>query len=287
MHDDLAPQVQLQATFLASMSNLAYTGFSENWLLKECGHQHWMALAALYDRAIPDFRDPQGRIAYAAFTQMASQGLQLQAITENRAFTLQTRLSRVGQNRHVSTQKLLLGERCVGQLTLVSSFVSRHVPGDNRSVAKACLRNAPTVALRPSAQVQALHDLGKQLRAGNWQRHFQIEKNRCTSLPAFTFTPCPDVDYNGAELFYFANFQAVVERAEWQLLSLRRPGQVRQRQIHYYGNLNIGDSLLVHLRLPLATHRSYHWCEVVRCSDGTKLADVFTEKAWPSECTRP
>lgn len=287
MHDDTASEVQLHATFLASMSNLAYTGLSENWLLKECGHQHWMALAALYDRAVPDFRDAQGRIAYAAFTQMKSQDLQLQAITENRAFALHTTLSRAGQNRHASTQRLVLGERCVGQVTLVSSFVSRHVPGDNRSVAKACLHKAPAVTIRPDAALQGLYELGKQLRGGHWRSHFQLEKDRCHSLPPFTFTPCPDVDFNGAELFYFANFQAVIERAEWQLLGLRRPGQVRQREIHYYGNLNLHDSLLVHLRMTSPTQRSHHWCEVLRQSDGTKLADVFTEKAWPSECIRP
>jgi len=287
MHDDTASEVQLHATFLASMSNLAYTGLSENWLLKECGHQHWMALAALYDRAVPDFRDAQGRIAYAAFTQMKSQGLQLQAITENRAFALQTTLSRAGQNRHASTQRLLLGERCVGRVTLVSSFVSRHVPGDNRSVAKACLRDAPTVASSSDAELQALYHLSKQLRSGAWHSHFELVKAQCCSLPAFAFKPCPDVDYNGAELFYFANFQAVVERAEWQLLKMRRPGQVRQREIHYYGNLNIHDSLLLRLHTASPTCQSRHWCELVRQSDGTKLADIFTEKTGPSECTRP
>lgn len=287
MHDDVAPQVRLHASFLASMSNLAYTGLSENWLLKECGHQHWMALATLYDRPVPDFRDAQGRIAYAAFTQMKSQGLQLQAIAENRRFSLHTCLSRTAQNRHVSQQQLLLGERCVGRITLVSTFVSRHVPGDNRSVAKACLQNAPARAITPSAQAQALHNLGKQLRNGDWHSHFQLEQKRCHAMPAYSFTPCPDVDYNGAELFYFANFQAVVERAEWQLPGLRRPGQVRQREIHYYGNLDIGDTLLARLHLASPAQRSRHWCEIVRQSDGTKLADVFTQKAWPVECARP
>ncbi|SFB60115.1 biosynthesis cluster domain-containing protein [Pseudomonas sp. NFIX10] len=41
-------------TYLASMPDLAFTGLSENWLLKECGHQHWLALAHLHDRALPD-----------------------------------------------------------------------------------------------------------------------------------------------------------------------------------------------------------------------------------------
>jgi probable biosynthetic protein (TIGR04099 family) len=287
MLNELTPQVRLKASFLASMSNLAHTGLSENWLLKECGHQHWMALAALYDRDLPDFRDAQGRIAYAAFTQMKSQGLQLQSVCENRVFTLDTHLDRTAHNRHASEHRLLLGERCVGRINLVSTFVSRHVPGDNRSVAKACLRDAPEVAIVPSAEVQAQHRLGKRLRTGDWGSYFQLQKTRCHLLPTYCFSPCPDVDYNGAELFYFANFQAVTERAEWQLLGLRRPGQVRQREIYYYGNLDIDDTLLVHLRTPSPAQHSRHWCEIVRQSDGFKLADVFTEKVWPSECARP
>ncbi|MHC6226162.1 Pnap_2097 family protein [Pseudomonas sp. X10] len=287
MPDNAAPPVHLQEHYLASMPNLAFTGLSENWLLKECGHQHWLALAALYGRPIPDFRDPQGRIAYAAFTQVKCQGLQLQAITENRTFTLETRLWRVAQNRHFSEQRLLLRERCVGQIALTSAFISRHTPGDNRSVAKACLKDAPAMAIASDTPWRQLHGLGKQIRNGDWHNHFQLDRDSCVALPGFSFTPCPDIDYNGAELFYFANFQALVERTEWQVLGLRRPGYIRQREIHYYGNLNLHDNLLVQLHIAAPGQFTPHWCEVFRQSDGAKLADVFSEKTWPSECSRP
>lgn len=84
-------------TYLASMPNLAFTGLSENWLLKECGHQHWLALAQLHDRALPDFVDDQGRIAYAAFTAVNTWDLKLEAIIENREFRIHTRIGRGGQ----------------------------------------------------------------------------------------------------------------------------------------------------------------------------------------------
>ncbi|MDF9773153.1 Pnap_2097 family protein [Pseudomonas baetica] len=279
--------VSLEQTYLAGMPNLAYTGLSENWLLKECGHQHWLALAALYDRLLPDFIDPRGRTAYAAFTLVKSQGLQLQAITENRSFRIETVLGRAGQTRHYSEQRLMFGQRCVGTINLMSTFVSRHTPGDNRSVAKACLKGVSPVEATPPAAMQSLHALGKQLRKGDWLKHFEISRTASVPTPAFSFTPCPDVDFNGADFLYFANFQALVERAEWSVLGLRRPGLVRQREIHFHGNLNIGDSVHVQLRTAEADQRTRHWCEIFRQSDGYKLADVFTEKTWPRECTRP
>ncbi|WP_454866971.1 hypothetical protein [Pseudomonas lini] len=99
-------------------------------------------------------------------------------------------------------------------------------------------------------------------------------------------TPCPDVDFNGAEFLYFANFQALVERAEWSVLGLHRPDLARQREIYFHGNLNIGDGVHVQLHTAEADPSSQHWCEIFRQSDGEKPADVFTEKTWPSECTR-
>jgi len=80
--------VSRSETYLASMPNLAFTGLSENWLLKECGRQHWLALAQLHDRPLPDFVDEQGQIAYAAFTAEKTWNLKLEAIIENRSFQI-------------------------------------------------------------------------------------------------------------------------------------------------------------------------------------------------------
>ncbi|MGY2680723.1 putative biosynthetic protein (TIGR04098 family) [Pseudomonas tolaasii] len=98
----------------------------------------------------------------------------------------------------------------------------------------------------------------------------------------FDFTPCTDIDFNGPELLYFANFQAMVERAEWTLSGLRRPGHIHQRELHFYGNLNINDSLQLRLHMG----RELHWCEVYRRSDLFKLADVFTRKIHLADCSR-
>jgi probable biosynthetic protein (TIGR04099 family) len=273
-------------SYLASMPNLAYTGLSENWLLKECGHQHWLALAQLHDRSLPDFVDEQGRIAYAAFTGVKLWNLKLEAIVENRGFQIHTRIGRGGQARHYSEHDVRLGERIVGQLALLSTFVSRHVPGDNRSVSKACLRGTQAPVTQPPQVLQELHADNRRLRGGDWCDHYGIDR-RSTATRMLDFTPCPDIDFNGAELFYFANFQALVERAEWALLGLRYPGYIRQRELHFYANLNINDNLQIRLHTGQPDSRETHWCEVYRCRDLFKIADIFTRKAHLSGCGRP
>jgi probable biosynthetic protein (TIGR04099 family) len=287
MSDSPLFHVSREQTYLASMPNLAFTGVSENWLLKECGHQHWLALANLHERPLPDFRDDSGRIAYAAFTAVRSWDMALEKITENRHFHIHTRLSRAGLARHFSEHQIMLGERIVGRLALISTFVSRHTPGDNRSVNKACLAGSNAKIAHPSALLEELHADNRRLRTGEWKIHYGIHQQECGPLSVFDFSPCPDVDFNGAGFLYFANFQAMVERAEWAVLGLRRPGHIRRRELHFHGNLNIGDSLQIKLHPSQPSNKNLHWCELYRRSDGYKLADIFTEKAYPSDCSRP
>jgi len=270
--------VTRQQDYLAGMSNLAYTGLSENWLLKECGHQHWLALAALYDRPLPDFADTQGRPAYAAFTAVRLSAPRLSEIAENQSFCIDSSLGRAGQVRHYSEHRLLANGQVLGQLEMLSTFVSRHTPGDNRSVTRASLGRltaSPTPA--PAEHLCELQAQGKRLRSGDWSRHGDLTRSACAAAREYRITPCPDIDFNGADFLYFANFQAMVERAEWALLEPPQPGCIARRELHFHGNLNLGDSLLVRLH---AASPDSHWCELLRTSDGRKLADVFTHKRY-------
>ena len=275
-----------EQTFLACMPNLAFTGLSENWLLKECGHQHWLALAQLHDRPLPDFRDDTGRIAYAAFTAVRCWDMALPSVAENRSFNIHTRITRSGMARHFSEHTVNLGAQVVARLALLSTFVSRHLPGDNRSVTKARLASSKAPGIAPPMQQQLQSD-NRRLRAGDWESHHRLRREHCVLAGTFDYTPCPDADYNGAGFLYFANFQAIVDRAEWALLGLRRLGHTTARELHYYANLNVGDGVRVELHTGCSSDRSAHWCQIYRRSDNTCLADIFTAKAYPSNCSRP
>lgn len=253
--------------YLAGMPHLARAGLSENWLLKECGHQHWLLLAQLHGLAVPSFADREGRPAYAAFTAVRLGGLRLETIGENTRLQLHSRLQRTGRARHYSEHRLLADGRPCGHLQMLSTFVCRLRPGDNRSATRAVFAQGEAEPLAPCAAAQALQEAGKRWRDGSGEE----------AALTWQFRPCPELDFNGADFLYFAQFQAAVERAEWERLTPPTPVTCRERELYFYGNLNPGDSLELRLQptpgLPLS-----HRCEVRRASDGRKLADVFTRK---------
>jgi probable biosynthetic protein (TIGR04099 family) len=101
-----------------------------------------------------------------------------------------------------------------------------------------------------------------------------------TSEP-IEFLPCPNTDFNGADLLYFASFQAFVDRAEWQRHRFAEPPVIASRSLFYYGNVDVGDMLSVRVIGESEDGRGIrHWTEVRRQSDGMKIADVTTEKRW-------
>src|SRR5260370_42192318 len=111
--------------YRAGMPQLASTGLSENWLLKECGHRHWEALAADTGRPAPDFTDDDGGKAYAAFTAVQLRGAMFGDIQENDSFEIATQLCRTGGARHFSTHCIRAGDAVRGTVSMSSTFIRR------------------------------------------------------------------------------------------------------------------------------------------------------------------
>jgi hypothetical protein len=128
---------QTTQSYRAGMPQLAYTGLSENWLIKECGHRHWEALAEDAGRRAPDFVDDGGSKSYAAFTAIRLTGATLHAIGENDDFELGTELCRTGPARHFSRHSLVSGNGECAIVSMSSTFVRRHEVRNNRSVTRA------------------------------------------------------------------------------------------------------------------------------------------------------
>jgi probable biosynthetic protein (TIGR04099 family) len=262
------PGTRLRRDYLAGMPHLAYAGLSENWLLKECGHLHWQLLARLHGLEVPAFSDREGRTAYAAFTAIHLRGLQLERIGENVRFELHSGLQPAGRARHCSEHRLFVAGQLCGELTMLSTFVSRTSAGDNRSAARAQFAAEDGVPMAPGHAARTLLEAGKHWREAESDEQSQEQR----------FSPCPALDFNGAEFLYFAQFQAAVERAEWALARGSQQPPCRERQLYFYGNLNPGDDLLLRLG-PQAEPGSAQRCEIRRASDGRKLAEVLTHRA--------
>ncbi|PMX90526.1 hypothetical protein C1X54_39295, partial [Pseudomonas sp. GW460-13] len=68
----------------------------------------------------------------------------------------------------------------------------------------------------PSAPAAELSLLARRFRCGDWRTHLGLDQARHRVCHTAEYLPCPCNDFNGADLLYFASFQAMVDRAEWQ-----------------------------------------------------------------------
>lgn len=270
------------ACYLAGMPQLGYLGLSENWLLKECGHLHWTGLADKLGKAKPEFIDDEGRKAYAAFIAVRVRA-HLPAIRENQSFVVRSALMQVAQARHFSAHALqpneeagTSAEAARWQVDMLSTFVFRREADNNQSVMRANFSAAPNIQSTPEAE--ALMDTSMRMRKGVWSECMGFSRVERRNLKQMSFLPCPDIDFNGANFLYFANFQAFVERAEWQWFG--RMTHLVEREMYFYSNLNVGDRLVVQLcDLHMEADGMRTWCEV-QSEGGRKLADVFTHKRY-------
>jgi probable biosynthetic protein (TIGR04099 family) len=264
--------------YRAGMPQLCFTGLSENWLLKECGHRHWEALAAHAGRATPDFSDDSSGRAYAAFTAIRLRANGFDAVRENDEFGIHTALCRTGPVRHFSTHRIVRDGTSIADVSMSSTFVARAQARNNRSVARATLAALAGAISAAPDEALAMTQAGKRLRAGEWDAGVGLAAG---AHEAARFLPCPNNDFNGADFLYFASFQSFVDRAEWQRHRFAEPPVIASRSLHFYGNVNVGDALSVHVAGERKNGQGImHWSEVRRASDNLKIADVVTEKRW-------
>ncbi len=268
------------------MPHLALGGLSENWLLKECGHRHWTLLAAELGLPKPDFRDAEGNRLYAAFTVVRVCDAHPERAAESHELRLRASLDRISRTQWLSSHVAVCGDRVVAKVAMVSAFLRRTVTGSNRLVQRATAIATSLPSIKTATNGADLVENAHRLRTGNWQEHLGFDRAAGSELATFNFRPCPNNDFNGANFLYFASFQSIVDRAEWQW---GLPGKTltgtKHREIFYHGNIDVEDSLRIVLRTkclrggPPRGRTLWHWCQIFRLSDRKLIADVFTAKA--------
>jgi probable biosynthetic protein (TIGR04099 family) len=270
---------QAVRVYRAGMPQLSYAGLSENWLLKECGDLHWSRLAHEYGMDKPEFRDMNGRKAYAAFVALNITGAVLDSVGENDVFDIRQAFAPAGRAQFFSRQTVAGAAGAVARVDMLSAFVSRRRGRDNRTAGRAAL---PDNA--------AAHRQGHVEEVLEHARRFDIiARSRRKAMPQqalgpavadFVFSPCPHNDFNGANFMYFAAFIALADRAEWRHFRPRPLLALQSRQVFYFGNVNVGEDVAVHfLAGEFAADGSLsHRCVLFRIEDGAPIAEIFTRK---------
>ncbi len=266
------------------MPQLSRNGLSENWLLKEAGHRHWLMLADALGLPVPAFRDRDGATLYATFTGLrlggGISGGALDRVAEHDRLRFAGRIARVSRTQYQSVQTITVEGRPVATLTLLSIFLRRADAGDNRSVLRALPHPCPPM-LADAGSDTSLAPLCQRFRRQDWREHRGFHRADRQELASVAIDPCPHGDFNGAGFLYFASFQSILDRAEWALFrDVSANAVTTDRDLFYHGNINPGDRLTVRLcgeRRDGASSLS-HWFEIRRDSDDARIADGFTTK---------
>jgi probable biosynthetic protein (TIGR04099 family) len=128
-------------------------------------------------------------------------------------------------------------------------------------------------------EAAACAEAARAVRAGFWRERFGVHGDQ-QALAQQQVCPCPYNDFNGAGLLYFASFQALADRAHWAWGLADGRAAVRERQIVFHGNVNVGEQLDFRLlaRRP-AGRGHWSWTQVRRSSDDRLVADIATHRA--------
>ncbi len=284
------PEGVLTQTFVVGMPQLALGGLSENWLLKECGHQHWLALAKNLGLPNPDFVSQQGHKMYAAFLVVKITQAAFEKVYENSTLTINTQLQRVSSSRSYSHHEIQVEGECCGHVELLSSFVNRTEQGNNQSVARGDVFKGEWSDNDNALLMMKEHKAGRTIHVAEAEH----AHNNATDANErfYIYQPCPYSDFNGADFLYFAQFQSVMDRAErhFQMKSTEsqdsRLWRTLDRTICYYGNINLDDALLVSLQTQdkkstdKTTDEIRHQGRLYRLSDRKPIATISTRKAY-------
>jgi probable biosynthetic protein (TIGR04099 family) len=282
---DAAEATKASQTVVIGMPHLSFGGLSENWLWKECGHRHWGKLAARLGLAGPDFRDARGNRLYAAFTSIRLREGRLSQVHEGDELVITSDVDRASHTQYVSHHAVLKGDVRIAKVEMASIFVRRAMEGSNRSVERATANATRIPPVNPKSIGSDLVALGHRFRSGKWTSHLGFSQEAGTPFTSFTFRPCPQNDFNGADFLYFASFQSIVDRARWNAGSDgEAKSPARHREIYYYANIDIGEHVKV-LHCGLRKSRNdakepttIRWDRIVRETDHKIIADAFTIK---------
>ncbi|WP_137153932.1 Pnap_2097 family protein [Rhizobium sp. FKL33] len=247
---------------LLGMPHLTPFGLSRTWLLKELGHRHWILLARRLGLANADFRTPDNQEAYAAISALKVDA-RLSAACPNDILGLSSDLYAVSDARMESLHRLSVNGEPIGSVLLQSTFVAR-AAAENRSIRRSIIRHfQPETNHRPSQFAEDIQAIKE------WR------EPQGAPIHQMTTRPCPFEEFNGAGLFYFAEFAALVTG----VLCMREGSAAVRRlgapfSMLFRGNIDAGDEVSVRLHLDSASSEFLNG--TITRSDGSPLANFRT-----------
>lgn len=227
----------LEPHMLIGMPHLTPHGLSETWLMKELGHRHWLMLARDMGMENADFRTDGGDEAYAAICATSLTAARLDLVGANTILTIRSAMSTLSRTQTSTTHDLSVKGRHIGRVELISAFVHREIEGRNHSLARITVYKQQERTFLSNRLATHAADI----RNGRISTYWGLPVTAVEPLRSFRFHPSTSQEFNGAALFYFAEFQALADRAVEAWFPHRKP--MAQRDVFFLGNIQPNESV--------------------------------------------
>lgn len=229
---DLSPK-----TFTLGMPHMACDGVSRGWLLRQACHAHWGAIASRLQARPTAFQDRDGARVLPSVVACTISGDATKFREDDVCTKYLTEKPRP-ENGWRSQLELRSHRADAIRAEIVTSF-ARRAGGSNRSLEPANLGSVfQTTRNHPEMRRTSLiRRFGNSMRA---------RANADSDPPHRIVQIDRHQHVNGVGLVYFAAIHDILEAAEYNAL----PGPVqawpmRERRVHYFANLDVGDCLEV------------------------------------------
>ncbi len=262
------------SAFRLGMPHLDGTGLALNWLMRECCHRHWWAIAETIGTTPSGLRDIAGDRVMASVVSAKLQGSGT-AFAEDDIATLGLVCAPSAANGWRSETIFRSESGAAMTVELLTAFAKR----SGKSNTGLAAGDMPE-ALRPP-RADPAGRRARILRARGRAERAAAEE--LEEPPHMSFPIVGRAQFNGVGLTYFANFNDFFDHAEAAAMPPALDGMPSiDREIHYFANIDAGDTLEIHTRISAA---GIHPVPVVECisharrrSDGAVIAAARTRR---------
>lgn len=284
-----AKQVAARRAISINMPQMAMSGLSENWLLKELGDLHWGMICSGLGIKSHQILDNLGNRLYATFVRLRIESTHsLGEFPENGLMQFAGGLVRFGKGVFISQTEIKVSEKAINA-SLMSTFSIRD--SDNTALLRGQLEIPAGGAIEECQEMPAFGVEFNEVRKG-LRPSVKVGETDCpTEKKEILFETDhainPYADSNGVSLLYFASYPALNDVCELKFMkSVGRTNWASSaytvvRDVFYYGNANLDDAIVYQLhsvRWELGDTRVVLFSSLRRKSDGKLIADIFTAK---------
>ena len=287
-----------QYTQSVNMPQMALTGLSESWLMKEIGDCHWGMLCEDLGLKSNEIFDEEGNRLYATFVRIKVEGnCSMKDFKENDQLDISGTIQRLGSSLYFSEIDISSHEKVI-KCSLATTFSTRDSEEDNNKMTKGVPSGGNTGIIKVSKMPDHILDIVK------------LKKSTIhnISVSDHTFDIMDDVihetmykinpytDINGVGLLYFAAYPLINDYCELDYFNNNKFSEnnwslscsTMTRDIFYLGNCNLDDIISYKLNsyTMIGKDKIAIQSSLFRKSDNFSMAKIFTVKQLISNCSK-